>query len=220
MVTRRTVLAGLAGAMLSQLESLVFFPGLGRTSSAIAQDTADGDEYHGFLLLPWASPVPPDVKPPPRGTIPRTEGIRANATDERLSALDASRKYGIPIPLLDDVELRPTLTQVRAHAVSGAFWAETQYYAEGSKSVAVAVALRTAHPTPIPVWPGGSPESGLVDWDKVDYLPAPGLELEFGLSATAQWLDDFGLYVLTLDRALAPDWSLPRLVERLQIVKG
>lgn len=56
MVTRRTVLAGLAGAMLSQLESLVFFPGLGRTSSAIAQDTADGDEYHGFLLLPW--PVP------------------------------------------------------------------------------------------------------------------------------------------------------------------
>lgn len=220
-VNRRSVLKGvpLAATALVQVANTVTNPfGLERGSSRKARAAGEPpEEWEGFLLLRWGQPIPATVEPPPAKEIPLSEGPEANARDDRLVPREAASRYAISVPVLD-IPLRETASQVRSVRGGQAFWVATQYYAEGPREAA-AVSLRRLHPVPVPVEPFGSPGSQLINWEKVDYLPKPGIALTVGPRSIAMWVDPAGLFVLTLNADVAPGLTIQTLAARTNVIQ-
>lgn len=98
-------------------------------------------------------------------------------------------------------------------------WAVTQYRSEGSPAEAASIAIRPVYPKPFPLEPFGSPASAIIPWQKAQFLQAPGVILMLGPNETAMWIAGGMLYILRLNRAAAPQWTLAQAAERVRVIR-
>lgn len=220
MVTRRSVIrmVSVAAGFVVGHQSL----GLpGSISGPQLASAGTGESYGGFVLMPWGSPPPQGVQPAPVIAPPTCQGDYARrAVYETVHDRDLPKHinfrfytFGTETPS-DSCELFSDALDGIV-SVTRIFWV-----ADSSKSSAVdALTLVAARDVsaPVPIWPGGHPEVGLIAPTKVDWTPRPGLSIGTGLSEQVTWVENNILYALEAKRQYV-ETPLRQIVESLQAI--
>lgn len=192
-------------------------------------DIAGAEWYGGFVLLPWGA-VAPEPIAPPKVHLPQLDGsvsgrsARGMPVYDRLDFKDAGRlpfRLLLPPPQLGEVAFDQVV--VLRNLAGDVISASTVGWARDPEKAAlvdaVSLTALTAVPKPVPVWPGGRPGIGLIEWNKVGWTPSPGLTARCGQSETVLWVSDGVLHQLEVKPGYV---SIPTrdLVQNLRLADG
>lgn len=225
MVSRRTVIksAAAVGAFLVG-QSVVRTSDWSPASANAADLTESGELYSGFLLLPWGVAAPAPARSSPV-RVPQTEGAtRSVAVYETLDNNRLARRitfpfYSFPQSALQTAFLEEAIvfTNLGGEVVTVTRVARV-YDPQLNHTVdAIRLIANRNVPSPVPVWPGGRPEVGLITQQKVKWTPVPGLSSQSGNSEHVSWVERDVLYGLEYKSRLFGS-SAQQFVSSLQLI--
>lgn len=171
----------------------------------------DGELYAGFLLLPEYAPLPPDIKQPSIPIYcnvdedPARHGGFADSKSFN-SALDLSNAANLPLYVLSTLpdELRETEASLVQYADGTVYSAAVNYEVYDAEhdlwaSVMTLDVIRN-FPQPLPLWSSEPVEPGEpgIYYEKVDFLPAPGIQMETSDGFAFYWITNHVMYTLVI----------------------
>lgn len=175
------------------------------------QASSEGEQYAGFLLLPYGVPVPPSVKYPERG-MPSISSIDAEADGPGARAI--SETFGRAEDLLGEVSfpiyklsalpegLRLVGANLIKYETGEVFAASVAFQSynrqSGDWETTASIWAEPDFPRPFPLWWNEPVEPGgpAVALEKVGFLPMPGIMVATRRGAAAHWIENDVLYTL------------------------
>lgn len=178
------------------------------TSNALVQQSAEGELYAGFLLLPEGASIPAFVRPPEMG-IPIFCGVgvgrggpRPTAMSKSLSTVaDLKKEVGFPIYTLGGAfrGLDPSAVNLIKHETGEIYAASVIFESIDKDRQSSEIVSITAHPDfsrPFPLWSCNpvEPDGPVIILEKVDLLPSAGILVATLQGYVFQWIEKDILY--------------------------
>lgn len=200
--------------LLTPLDKLV-----SRQSSPKSRDNfPSGELVAGFLLLPKDAPLPAFVDLPPCPIFghvsvedsSRLDALKGRTADfESIDALQADIDFPIftPNPVFNMTFLQGCVTK---YAGSGDIWeARYNFASDNVQQAQITFLARPVFAHPYPVWPvmdlvkaanvGIGDEEPVIEPEKVDFTPTPGILLPIDDGYTIQWIKQDVLYTVFVE---------------------
>lgn len=197
MLARRTALKSAVGIVAGLLVDPTGWLGSKSVQAALPLGY---DEYAGFVLLKPGQPRPPasrqgpaiSVVPEPSGGLPPTV-----ATVD-LSSLDASERLrgGLGHVAADAAILEELRGYRLIHQETNAVVLDTKVFRHRPTGHSVVLSAVSHVPLPYSVAAAGTPEHGYGTWERVEWLPRPGIAIAPAFTACGLWIDADTLYRL------------------------
>jgi hypothetical protein len=124
-----------------------------------------------------------------------------------MSAGAVAREHtDVAIPLVGnaaELGLVADESEVRTNDAGELVWVCTKYYARDlSQNPVVIVRADPGYPLPIPVWPSGSPTSGLTPPERIAIRGLPAVLVQQGPTLAARWIEAGVLYTVEMNNRL------------------
>lgn len=194
----------------------------GPPPAALGATSDDFEGYAGFAIMPEVESLPPMRTPSKPDRMYSLEGPGATTSSRTLSLEAAAALAGTGLFRLQGLgpDVQEGDAQVALHS-SGDLLTLYLDYGRPYDTVPVAsLSLAAVHNVPVPVWPKLS-DRGIVEPPaKVSFLPSPGLQLDTLLLSHGTWVDDAGLWTLTVNRASVGSPELPSVAAMLTAVSA
>lgn len=212
MITNRRQVLKILGA--SGALALAPLSGLARAGSkanaAAPIDPSAGELYGGFLLLPNGTPPPASIKAPRFGIpVMCTQGQGQATAMGRHFGTHGDVRANTRLPLYTPRTL-PANLQTQAdggdvieYEFGAVFAVQLDYKPAVPRSDvlqgSVTVWAQADFPRPFPMWFGPDERGGNIQLEKVDFLPAPGLQVATPLGYVFHWIKDDVYYSLRVE---------------------